>query len=340
MGCSCGSQVILCNLPVRFDTYVGCSHGCRYCFTQKKTDISKIRKGDTPQSLRDFIEGKRGYETHWVDWNIPIHWGGMSDPFQPIELKERVSYECLKIYAETQYPFVVSTKGRLIAHPEYLDLLARCNCVVQVSMVCSRYDKLEPGTPSYEERLEIVRTVAGRVKRVIVRIQPYMPEVFEDVMKNIPRVKEAGVYGIVAEGMKFAKAKPGMVRIGGDSCYPKDVLERDFLRIKQEAHRNSLRFFSGENRLRAMGDDMCCCGIENLPGFKGNDYNLCMIVNGKNPEPTRRMKNVGTGGCFKSLRQSAGTSGKIAKQSFYGLMQEELSSKPDYYRRLFGKGDE
>lgn len=144
--------------------------------------------------------------------------GRYERPFQPIELKERVSYECLKIFAETQYPFVVSTKGRLIAHPEYLDLLARCNCVVQVSMVCSKYDKLEPGTPSYEERLEIVRAVAARVKRVIVRIQPYMPEVFNDVMANIPRLKEAGVYGIVAEGMKFAKAKPGMVRIGGDSA--------------------------------------------------------------------------------------------------------------------------
>ena len=115
MGCSCGSQVILCNLPVRFDSYVGCSHGCRYCFAQKKTDITKIRRGDSPQSLRDFIEGKRGYETRWVDWNIPIHWGGMSDPFQPIELKERVSYECLKVFADTQYPFVVSTKGRLLA---------------------------------------------------------------------------------------------------------------------------------------------------------------------------------------------------------------------------------
>ena len=192
MGCSGGSQVILCNLPVRFDSYVGCSHGYRYCFAQKKTDITKIRRGDSPQSLRDFIEGKRGYETRWVDWNIPIHWGGMSDPFQPIELKERVSYECLKVFAETQYPFVVSTKGRLLAHPDYLDLLSRCNCVVQVSMVCGRYDKLEPGTPSYEERLEIVKTVAARVKRVIIRVQPYMPEVFRDIMENIPRIKEAG----------------------------------------------------------------------------------------------------------------------------------------------------
>lgn len=340
MGCSCGSQVILCNLPVRFDSYVGCSHGCRYCFAQKKTDITKIRRGDSPQSLRDFIEGKRGYETRWVDWNIPIHWGGMSDPFQPIELKERVSYECLKVFAETQYPFVVSTKGRLLAHPDYLDLLSRCNCVVQVSMVCGRYDKLEPGTPSYEERLEIVKTVAARVKRVIIRVQPYMPEVFRDVMENIPRIKEAGAYGIVTEGMKFAKAKPGMIRIGGDSCYPRAVLERDFLQIRQEAHRHGLRFYAGENRLRAMGDDMCCCGIDGLPGFKGNDYNLCMILNGKTPEPTEHMKKVGTGGCFKSLRQNAGTTEKIARQSFYGLMQEELSRKPDYYRRLFGKGNE
>ena len=167
-----------------------------------------------------------------------------------------------------------------------------------------------------------------------------MPEVFRDIMENVPRIKEAGAYGIVTEGMKFAKAKPGMIRIGGDSCYPRAVLERDFLQIRQEAHRNGLRFYCGENRLRAMGDDMCCCGIDGLPGFKGNDYNLCMILNGKTPEPTEHMKKVGTGGCFKSLRQNAGTTEKIARQSFYGLMQEELSRKPDYYRRLFGKGNE
>ncbi len=28
----CGSQVILCDLPVRMDTYKGCSHNCKYCF--------------------------------------------------------------------------------------------------------------------------------------------------------------------------------------------------------------------------------------------------------------------------------------------------------------------
>lgn len=134
MGCKCGTQVILCNLPVRFDTYKGCSHGCKYCFAQKKQNIAKIQRDETVEALRSFVEGKRGRETAWCDWNIPIHWGGMSDPFQPIEKNIRASYECLKLLAETKYPFVVSTKGRLVADPEYLDLLAQCNCVVQVSM--------------------------------------------------------------------------------------------------------------------------------------------------------------------------------------------------------------
>lgn len=51
MGCKCGSQIILCNLPVRFDTYRGCSHGCRYCFAQKKNDISHIERDESVDGL-------------------------------------------------------------------------------------------------------------------------------------------------------------------------------------------------------------------------------------------------------------------------------------------------
>lgn len=279
MGCKCGSQIILCNLPVRFDTYRGCSHGCRYCFAQKKNDISRIERDESVDGLRSFIEGKRGNETEWCDWNIPIHWGGMSDPFQPVEKQIRASYE---------------------------------------------------------ERLVILKTVSARVQRTIVRIQPYMPEVFHDVMKNIPRIAEAGAYGVIVEGMKFFKAKPGMTKIGGDFCYPLPRLRHDFEAIKAECHRYGLKFYSGENRLRAMGDSMTCCGIDGLPGFRPNEYNLCMLMNGKNPEPTEKMKEVGTGGPFKTLNQSAGSGRKIAKQSFYGLMQEELAKKTDYHRKVFG----
>lgn len=79
MACKCGSQIVLCNLPIRFDTYVGCSHGCRYCFVQKKNgQLEAVKKGDTVESLKAFVQGKRSGETAWCDWNIPIHWGGIT----------------------------------------------------------------------------------------------------------------------------------------------------------------------------------------------------------------------------------------------------------------------
>lgn len=69
----CGSQCYLCDVPVRFDTYVGCSHGCKYCFAEKFRDMKDIEVGETAKDLQRFIEGKRTPDTNWCDWDIPIH---------------------------------------------------------------------------------------------------------------------------------------------------------------------------------------------------------------------------------------------------------------------------
>lgn len=166
----CGSQCYLCDLPIRFDTYDGCSHGCEYCFAKKFTDITKIKKCENANNLLSFIKGERTNETRWCDWNIPLHWGGLSDPFQPCEKVHKYSLECLKVLKQTQYPFVVSTKGKLIAESPYIDLIRDCNCVVQISMVCSKYNKLELGCPTFEERLKILEKVSKVAKRTIVRV--------------------------------------------------------------------------------------------------------------------------------------------------------------------------
>lgn len=78
----CGSQVTICDMPIHFDNYVGCSHACEYCFVKRKgKDISKIKpKIGSYNSLKRFIEGKRQINTNWCDWGIPIHWGGNVRP--------------------------------------------------------------------------------------------------------------------------------------------------------------------------------------------------------------------------------------------------------------------
>lgn len=334
----CGSQAVLCDLPIRFDTYRGCAHGCRYCFAQRKIDIKDIRTNETQIALESFIKGERNAVTNWCDWNIPLHWGGLSDPFQPIEKERRASHRCLQLLAESGYPFVVSTKGALIGNEEYLALLEKCNAVVQISMVCDRYDQLEQGAPGFEERLRILERVSPRVTRTIVRIQPYMTEVLDDVLCNLPRFRAAGAYGIVVEGMKFARKKPNLVKVGADLVYPVEQLKRHFESIHDAAHRAGLRFFCGENRLRTLGDDMTCCGTEGLEGFKPNRFNLCRLLNGEKVDGTDRMKEIGTAGCFKAIHQDAGFSRVLKKNSFQTMMLREYHTNADYYRKMFNVG--
>ena len=334
----CGSQCILCDIPIRLDTYVGCSHGCKYCFAEKFRDMKDIEVDETATQLKGFIEGKRNDTTNWCDWNIPLHIGGMSDPLQPVEKQKRVFYECLKVLVDTQYPYVVSTKGRLLGDEEYLSLIEKSNGVVQVSLVCSSYDKIETGCPSFEERLNIIRKVAPRVKRVIVRIQPYMHEVFDEVFENLEKFKKAGVYGVVVEGMKFPKKIEGLVKVGGDFTYPYDVILSDFLKLKDEAHRVGLKIYAGENRIRKYGDSLSCCGFDGLEGFVGNCYNLNHILNGDKqvPEKNSKMFEEGTGGAFTAISANTKNSKKYHNQSFYYSMLEYYKKKKNQVDIIMG----
>jgi DNA repair photolyase len=323
----CGSQTILCDVPIRFDTYHGCSHFCKYCFAQQKIDLKNISVFETEKSLRNFINGNRERETAWCDWDIPIHWGGVSDPFQPIEKKYRNSYKCLEVFAETKYPFIVSTKGKLVADDEYLNLLKDCNCVIQVSIVSPQLDVIEKGAPSFSDRLKIIDKLSRISKRINVRIQPYFTEVKEDILNSIRAYKELGVYGITIEGMKYKRAVPGFVKIGADFCYPWKVLQSDFTEIKNKAHDAGLKFYCGENRLRAMSDDLCCCGIDGLEGFKGNKANFNhYLFDEKDFAFTEKMQEEGTAYFAKCIDQTTKAEQVLKSKSYKEVMNAFCNS--------------
>jgi DNA repair photolyase len=314
---NCGSQFWLCDLPIHFDTYSGCSHDCKYCFARRKKGIENITYGESVKQLENFIKGGRNKDTIWCDWNIPLHFGGMSDPFQPAEKTHRRTYECLKLLAETKYPVIISTKGDLCIEPDYLYLLSKCNVCMQVSMACGKYDRIEQGAPSFERRLEVVKVLSKHVKRVNVRVQPYLHECFADVYKNIKRFADAGAYGVIFEGMKFQKKKNGLVKCGADMVYPLEVLKKDFISLRAECHKHGLKFYSGENRLRRMGDSLTCCGIDGLEGFDPNTYNLNHLLNGDKTEPRDKMLESGTGAsALHSMLQNAGSYERDKKVSF------------------------
>ena len=264
------SNVFICDLPVRMDNYDGCSHACSYCFVKLKRDISQVKGTDISQQVLSFIRGNRVQELKMFDYDIPLHWGGLSDPFQPLERELRLSEKLLKIFAETQYPFVVSTKGEAIF--DYIDLLKECNCVIQFSAVCERYDKYEPNAMPFKRRLEAMSLLSPH-KRVIARMQPYQPFVFNDCKASVKQFADSGVYGIAFEAMKYKTKTPNTIPIGGDYLYPIDLLKKHFFALKDIANSLNVQFFGAENRLRQYGDSLCCCGADGM-GWQFHKANL------------------------------------------------------------------
>lgn len=268
------SNVLICDMPLRFDTYKGCSHACEYCFVKLKTDINNIEIGETNISLLNFIkkiQNKEPFEKVF-DFQLPIHWGGVSDPFQPIELKKRMSYKCLLVFRETQYPFVISTKNDIITNPEYLDVLKDCNCAVQFSAVGESYDSFEKGATPFLKRIDAMKKITDIGKRVIVRAQSLIPKVGNEFISNLKLFVNAGVYGIIIEFMKYKFAAKNTIKVRGDNCYKFDVIKPIFDNIKYKANNLGLKVFAGENRLRQFGDGLNCCGVGDL--WQTHELNL------------------------------------------------------------------
>ena len=304
----CGSQCYLCDLPISFDTYRGCTHGCVYCFANDKRTGSKgvfedVQIGETAVALLRHIQSNRINDTRWADWDIPLHWGGMSDPFQ-----------------------------------QYLELLAQCNVVLQISLVCPSYDAFEPGCPTYSQRLDIIRKTAPKVQRLIVRMQPYIPLYVAECLQALADFKEAGAYGVVAEGIKYSSKKPHTVQLGADFVYPMPLLKLHFERLREKAHSLGLAFYVGENRLRTLGDSLTCCGVEGVAGFKPNTFNLNHILNGDSEvQPTSAMLLENTGYPFKALYQDTSNGNYWSGLSFKDAMLLYYKHNKHNVLRIFGK---
>lgn len=324
MSIKCGGQCLTCDYPIKFDTYKGCSHACKYCFVKRKYAIHNVEPLRTTKSLKNFIEGKRNFETKWCDWNIPLHWGANSDPFQPCELIHKCSLECLKVFAETKYPFIVSTKNPVMLTKEpYLSLISQCRCVLQVSMGCGKYDKLEQGAPSYEKRLLAAKILSKRVTRVIARIRPYFPDCHKDIIKEIPRFKEAGIFGISTSSFTSPKKHKGMVRIGANYVFSNEFIAPRYKELKRVCHENGLMFFCEEDGLDNWSDDLSCCGTVGLDDFKPHTYNIPHLAYDEvKPEPTEAMKQPDTYQPFKCIGQSTAFAEKCKGKSFAELILE------------------
>jgi DNA repair photolyase len=118
---------------------------------------------------------------------------GVTDCYQPVESKLKITRQCLQVLAEARQPVGIVTKSRLILRDlDLLTQLSRCGAVkVAVSLTTLDNDlaaKMEPRAASPRDRLWTMRRLASAGVAVSAMVAPVIPAIND---RQVPAILKA-----------------------------------------------------------------------------------------------------------------------------------------------------
>jgi DNA repair photolyase len=186
--------------------YRGCEHGCAYCYARPTHEYLGFSAGIDFES-RILVKPKAAEllaaelaRPSWTPQSLAL--SGVTDAYQPIERKLKVTRSCLRVLAEFRNPVCVVTKNHLVTRDaDYLAELASHEASA-VSLSITTLEPrlaqiLEPRASTPSHRLDaIVKLRAAGVPEG-VNIAPIIPGLNDH---EIPKIAAAAA----AAGAEFA----------------------------------------------------------------------------------------------------------------------------------------
>ena len=184
-------------MTTSMNPYRGCEHGCIYCYARPTHEYLGFSAGldfetkifakmEAPLLLRKALKAKS-----WKPQTIMM--SGITDCYQPMERKLKLTRQCLEVLAEFRNPAVIITKNQLVTRDlDLLTELAKYSCIhVVVSITTLDKElarKMEPRASAPQQRLKTFRMLSEAGIPVSVNMAPVVPGLTDC---EIPAVLEA-----------------------------------------------------------------------------------------------------------------------------------------------------
>ena len=275
------SQFRFCGNPFRLDFYKFCTFGCKYCFARNingQEDFNKsYAKFDIveKQFIKAFETDKSGdINIELLRHKVPIHVGGLADPFQPFEFKMKLNYKLIELSNKYDYPLIFSTKTGMLPK-EYWEILNPKLHAFQISLIGVDDDyikKYETNTFSASERLNFLKELRDKGFWCSIRIQPVID--IEQVLKLCKKIDGIASY-VTVEHLKINTDNEKMKEMFKDKIQdyartsimrnlelPSKVKIENIKRIKECLPNTKVGV--GDNDLHYLSDSRCCCGIDTI----------------------------------------------------------------------------
>ena len=201
----CKTVIGKCGFPSggwSINPYVGCEHNCVYCYARFMKRFTNHTepwgnfvdvKINAPEILEKQLHSKKYKEG-------PIFIGTVTDPYQPLEEKYKLTRKLLEILLPYNAPVSILTKSDLVLRD--LDLLKKFKSI-EVNFTINTLDEkwkkyTEPNSSSVEERLQAAKKLSEENIPVHAMVGPYWPE-FTNPDELFKRFKEVGIRKVFSE---------------------------------------------------------------------------------------------------------------------------------------------
>lgn len=184
----------LCGYTHSLNPYTGCSFGCSYCYV-RQMPVALFRKAD----WGSWVDVKQEAATLLLKelrrakskGNVTVFMSSSTDPYQPVEYKERVTRSMLEVMVKEPPDFLlVQTRSPLIRRD--IDLLLQLKDRVRISMTVETdleeiRKHFTPSTPPIGARLKTLQLLAEAGVPTQATIAPVLPssEAFPEKLRTL-----------------------------------------------------------------------------------------------------------------------------------------------------------
>lgn len=171
-----GNEGNKCIYNERLDTYgCGCQHNCSYCYAKSILDFRNLWDNNNPR-VADIkkIENK----IKKIKTGSVIRLGGMTDCFQPLELKYRTTYKTIELLNKYKIHYLIVTKSHLVANQEYLNIYDKelAHFQISVTTLNDNLSKTYENASLPSDRIKAIHKLQENNFDVSIRLSPIIDE--------------------------------------------------------------------------------------------------------------------------------------------------------------------
>ena len=196
--------------------YRGCEHGCIYCYARPTHEYLGFSAGLDFESK--IMVKERAPELLHAELTSPkwqpqiIVMSGVTDCYQPVEGKLKLTRRCLEVLLEFRNPVAIITKNFLVTRDiDLLSELAKHSCASVTVSVTTLDTKLrnvmEPRTSPPQARLNAICKLSEAGIPVNVNVAPIIPGLTDHEMPAI--LKAAAEAGATSAGFTIVRLPHG-----------------------------------------------------------------------------------------------------------------------------------